>query len=38
MGGAVALTLGRHFPHRVTALVVTGFSPFAAAGEEAAVG
>jgi hypothetical protein len=38
MGGAVALTLGRHFPHRVTALVVTGYRPFAAAGEEAAVG
>ena len=36
MGGDVALTLGRHYPDRVSALVVTGFSPFAAAGEEAA--
>jgi pimeloyl-ACP methyl ester carboxylesterase len=36
MGGDVALTLGRHHPHRVSALIVTGYSPFAAAGEEAA--
>jgi pimeloyl-ACP methyl ester carboxylesterase len=36
MGGDVALTLGRHHPDRVSALVVTGYSPFAAAGEEAA--
>ncbi len=36
MGGDVALTLGRHHPNRVHALVVTGYSPFAAAGEEAA--
>jgi len=36
MGGDVALTLGRHHPNRVSALVVTGYSPFAAAGEEAA--
>jgi pimeloyl-ACP methyl ester carboxylesterase len=34
MGGGVALTLGRHHPDRVSALVVTGYSPFAAAGEE----
>jgi pimeloyl-ACP methyl ester carboxylesterase len=36
MGGDVALTLGRHHPDRVSALVVTGYSPFAAAGDEAA--
>jgi len=36
MGGDVALTLGRHHPDRVSALIVTGYSPFAAAGEEAA--
>jgi len=36
MGGDVALTLGRHYPRRITALVITGYSPFAAAGEEAA--
>ena len=36
MGGDVALTLGRRHPERVCALVVTGYSPFAAAGEEAA--
>ena len=36
MGGDVALTLGRHHPDRVGALVVTGYSPFAAEGEEAA--
>jgi pimeloyl-ACP methyl ester carboxylesterase len=36
MGGDVALTLGRHHPDRIRALVVTGYSPFAAAGEEAA--
>ena len=36
MGGDVALTLGRHHPDRVNALVVTGYSPFAAAGDEAA--
>ena len=36
MGGDVALTLGRHHPDRVKALVVTGYSPFAAAGDEAA--
>lgn len=36
MGGAVALTLGRHHPRRVSALIVTGYSPFAAAGDEAA--
>jgi pimeloyl-ACP methyl ester carboxylesterase len=36
MGGDVALTLGRHHPQRVSALVVTGYSPFAAAGEHAA--
>ena len=36
MGGDVALTLGRHHPDRVCALVVTGYSPFAAEGEEAA--
>ncbi len=36
MGGDVALTLGRYHPERVQALVVTGYSPFAAAGEEAA--
>ncbi len=36
MGGDVALTLGRHQPERVSALVVTGYSPFAAAGDEAA--
>jgi pimeloyl-ACP methyl ester carboxylesterase len=36
LGGAIALTLGRHFPERVGALVVTGYSPFAAAGDEAA--
>jgi pimeloyl-ACP methyl ester carboxylesterase len=36
MGGDVALTLGRHHADRVCALVVTGYSPFAAEGEEAA--
>ena len=36
MGGDVALTLGRDHPDRVSALVVTGYSPFAAAGDEAA--
>ena len=36
MGGDVALTLGRHHPDRVCALVITGYSPYAAAGEEAA--
>jgi pimeloyl-ACP methyl ester carboxylesterase len=36
VGGDVALTLGRHHPDRVSALVVTGYSPFAAAGDEAA--
>jgi pimeloyl-ACP methyl ester carboxylesterase len=36
MGGDVALTLGRHHPNRVGPLVVTGYSPFAAAGEQAA--
>jgi pimeloyl-ACP methyl ester carboxylesterase len=36
MGGDVALTLGRHHPDRVSALVITGYSPFAAEGEEAA--
>jgi pimeloyl-ACP methyl ester carboxylesterase len=36
MGGDVALTLGRHHPDRVGPLVVTGYSPFAAAGEQAA--
>jgi pimeloyl-ACP methyl ester carboxylesterase len=36
MGGDVALTLGRFHPERVRALVVTGYSPFAAEGEEAA--
>jgi pimeloyl-ACP methyl ester carboxylesterase len=35
MGGDVALTLGRHHPDRASALVVTGYSPFAAAGDEA---
>jgi pimeloyl-ACP methyl ester carboxylesterase len=36
MGGDVALTLGRHHADRVRALIVTGYSPFAAEGEEAA--
>ena len=36
MGGDVALMLGHHHPGRVSALVVTGYSPFAAAGDEAA--
>ena len=36
MGGDVALTLGRHHPDRASALVVTGYSPFAAAGDQAA--
>jgi pimeloyl-ACP methyl ester carboxylesterase len=36
MGGDVALTLGRLHPDRVRALVVTGYSPFAAEGDEAA--
>jgi pimeloyl-ACP methyl ester carboxylesterase len=36
MGGDVALTLGRHHPDRVGPLVVTGYSPFAASGEQAA--
>jgi pimeloyl-ACP methyl ester carboxylesterase len=35
MGGDVALTLGRHYPERINALVITGYSPFAAEGEEA---
>jgi pimeloyl-ACP methyl ester carboxylesterase len=36
MGRDVALTLGRHHPDRVSALVVTGYSSYAAAGNEAA--
>jgi pimeloyl-ACP methyl ester carboxylesterase len=36
MGGDVALTLGRHHPERVRSLVITGYSPFAAEGNEAA--
>lgn len=36
MGGDVALTLGRHRPNRVRSLVITGYSPFAAEGDEAA--
>lgn len=36
MGGAVAFALGRHHPRRVEALIVTGYSPFPAAGDEAA--
>lgn len=36
MGGDVALTLGRRHPDRVEALVVTGYSPFAARGDHAA--
>ncbi len=36
MGGDVALTLGRYHPDRVHSLVVTGYSPFAAEGDEAA--
>ena len=36
MGGDIALTLGRHHPNRVGPLVVTGYSPFAADGEQAA--
>lgn len=36
MGGNIALTLGRRYPVRVRALVITGYSPFAAEGEEAA--
>ncbi|MGH2617992.1 MAG: alpha/beta fold hydrolase [Thermomicrobiales bacterium] len=36
MGGDVALTLGLHCPGRVHSLIVTGYSPFAAAGDEAA--
>ncbi len=36
MGGDVALTLGRHDRDRVSALIVTGYSPFAAEGAEAA--
>lgn len=36
MGGAVALALGRHHPRRVEAMIVTGYSPFPAAGDEAA--
>ena len=36
MGGDVGLTLARHYPDRVSALVVTGYSPFAAEGDEAA--
>ena len=35
MGGNVALTLGRHHPDRLQALVITGYSPFAAEGDEA---
>jgi pimeloyl-ACP methyl ester carboxylesterase len=34
--GDVALALGRHHPDPLTALVVTGYSPIAAAGEETA--
>ena len=36
MGGDVALTLGRHHPERVSALIITGYNPFPAAGKEAA--
>jgi pimeloyl-ACP methyl ester carboxylesterase len=36
MGGDVALTLGRHYSQRLNALIITGYSPFAAEGEEAA--
>lgn len=36
MGGDVALTLARHHPERVGPMVVTGYSPFAAEGEQAA--
>jgi pimeloyl-ACP methyl ester carboxylesterase len=36
MGGSIALTLARDHPHRVRSLVITGYSPFAAEGEEAA--
>ena len=36
MGGDVALALGRYQPEHVSALVVTGYSRFAAAGDEAA--
>jgi pimeloyl-ACP methyl ester carboxylesterase len=36
MGGGVALTLGRYQPERVSAPVVTGYSRFAAASDEAA--
>jgi pimeloyl-ACP methyl ester carboxylesterase len=36
MGGDVALTLGRWHPGRVRALVITGYSPFAAEGDELA--
>ncbi len=36
MGGDVALTLGRRYPERINALVITGYSPFAAEGEEKA--
>jgi pimeloyl-ACP methyl ester carboxylesterase len=35
LGGAIALTLGRNHADRVNALVITGYSPFAAEGEEA---
>ncbi len=35
MRGELALTLGRHHPHRVSRLVITSYSPFTATGEEA---
>jgi pimeloyl-ACP methyl ester carboxylesterase len=34
LGGDIALTLGRHHPDRVRALIVTGYSPFAAEGQQ----
>jgi hypothetical protein len=36
MGGDVPLALSRHHPDRVSALGVTGYSPFASVGDEAA--
>lgn len=36
LGGNIALTLGRYQPQRVSALVITGYSPFAAEVEETA--
>lgn len=36
MGGEVALTLARQTPKRVRSLVITGYTPFAAEGGEAA--